>query len=188
MSSFYSEQELETLGLKKYGKNVLISKNACIYRPEEIEIGNNVRIDDFCFLLGKIIIGNNVHIAPYSNVVGGSAGVVLEDFSGLSSRVSVYAVSDDYSGVAMTNPTVPEEFTNVIEAPVIIKKHSIVGATSVVLPGVVIEEGTSCGSMSLIRKSTEPWSIYVGSPAKKIAERKKDLLQLEKKYLEGKNW
>jgi galactoside O-acetyltransferase len=183
MSSFYSKEELANLGLKSYGCNVLISKKASLYRVEDIEVGNNVRIDDFCFLLGKIKIGNNVHIAPYSNVVGGNAGVIMEDFSGLSSRVSVYAVSDDYSGAAMTNPTVPEQYTNVTEAEVIIKKHAIIGATSVVLPGVTVEEGTSCGSMSLVNKSTEPWGVYVGSPCKKIANRKKDLLECEKSYL-----
>lgn len=184
MDSFYSENELKELGLKCYGSNVKISRKASIYRASEIELGNNVRIDDFCFLLGKIIVGNNVHIAPFSNIVGGNAGVVMEDFSGVSSRVSIYAVSDDYSGAAMTNPTVPEQYTNVKEAKVIIKRHAIIGATSVVLPGVVVEEGSSCGSMCLINKSTEPWSVYVGAPCKKIADRKKDLLELEKSYLQ----
>ena len=183
MSSFYSEEELANIGLKSYGCNVLISKKASLYRVEDIEVGNNVRIDDFCFLLGSIKIGNNVHVAPYSNIVGGNAGVIMEEFSGLSSRVSVYAVTDDYSGIAMTNPTVPEQYTNVTEAQVVIKRHAIIGASCVVLPGVIVEEGTSCGSMSLVNKSTEPWGVYVGIPCKKIADRKKDLLGCEKAYL-----
>ena len=44
--------------------------------------------------------------------------------------------------------------------------------------------GTSVGALSLVRKKTEEWSIYLGNPAKKIASRKKDLLELEKQYLE----
>jgi acetyltransferase-like isoleucine patch superfamily enzyme len=39
------------------------------------------------------------------------------------------------------------------------------------MPGVILEEGTSVGAMSLVLKSTEPWSIYVGSPAKRLKER-----------------
>lgn len=183
MSSFYSEEELKKMGFKSYGYNVKISRNTCIYKPGEIEIGNNVRIDDFCFLLGKIRIGNYIHIAPYSNLCGGKEGITMEDFSGISSRVSIYATSDDYSGEAMTNPTIPEKYTNVISSPVLIKKHAIIGASCVVLPGVTIEEGTSCGSMSLINKNTEPWSIYVGIPAKKKAERNRNLLEKEKELL-----
>ena len=106
------------------------------------------------------------------------------DYSGVSSRVSIYAVSDDYSGSAMTNPTVPEKYTNVIKKPVRLEKHSIIGASSVVLPGVIVREGSSCGSMSLINKSTEEWSINVGIPAKKIGNRKRDLLEMEKQFLQ----
>jgi acetyltransferase-like isoleucine patch superfamily enzyme len=38
--------------------------------------------------------------------------------------------------------------------------------------------------MSLINKSTEPFSIYVGVPAKKIKPRKKDFLKFEKLMLQ----
>ena len=51
------------------------------------------------------------------------------------------------------------------------------------MSGVILAEGTSIGAMSLVRKSTEEWSIYLGNPAKKIMNRKKDLLKLEQEYL-----
>jgi galactoside O-acetyltransferase len=34
--------------------------------------------------------------------------------------------------------------------------------------------------MSLVLKNVDPWSIYFGIPAKRIKERKRDLIQLEK--------
>jgi acetyltransferase-like isoleucine patch superfamily enzyme len=37
--------------------------------------------------------------------------------------------------------------------------------------------------MSLITGDLEPWGVYVGIPAKRIKERKKDLLELEKQLL-----
>lgn len=55
------------------------------------------------------------------------------------------------------------------------------------MPGVTIDEGCSIGAMSLIIKSTQPWGIYLGIPAKKIKDRKQDLLFLEKKFLEEEN-
>lgn len=184
MSSFYSIEELQQIGFKSLGENVLISRKASIYGAEKMEIGSHVRIDDFCFLMGKIKIGNYVHIAPYSNLVAGNTGIEMQDFSGVSSRVSIYAVSDDYSGEAMTNPTVPAEFTKVVEKPVKIEKHAIIGASCVVLPGVTVSEGSSCGAMTLVNKSTDPWSINVGIPGKKIADRKRNLLEIEKKFRE----
>ncbi len=62
-TSFYSEYELSKLGFKSYGSNCRISKNSTIYSAEKIILGNNVRIDDFCVLSGKITIGNYVHLA-----------------------------------------------------------------------------------------------------------------------------
>jgi acetyltransferase-like isoleucine patch superfamily enzyme len=40
--------------------------------------------------------------------------------------------------------------------------------------------------MSLITKSTEPFSIYLGVPAKKIKQRKKNFLKFEKLILKNK--
>lgn len=183
MNSFYSENELKNLNLKKYGKNISISRYARIYNPEEIEIGNNVRIDDFSFLSGKIRIGNNVHIACFAELNAGEAGIVMDDFSGLSSKVSVFAVSDDYSGKSLTNPTVPDAFKRLKKAKVVIAKHVIVGASSVILPGSRLEEGVAVGACSLIRDRCEEWFVYSGIPAKKIKEREKQALILEKEYL-----
>ena len=69
MSSFYSNEELESLGFKKIGQNALISRKASIYGASSIEIGNDVRIDDFCFLSGNIKLGNNIHISAYSALI-----------------------------------------------------------------------------------------------------------------------
>lgn len=184
---FLTLNEILDLGFKSVGTNVLLSAVASFYNPGAIEIGSNVRIDDFCILsAGKngIRIGNNVHLGAYC-LLTGSGGVTMEDFSGLSSRVSIYTSNDDYSGETLTNPTVPDAFKNVSSAPVVLKKHVIVGCGAVILPGVEVGEGTAVGSLSLVNKSCEPMSIYIGSPAKKIKARKTGMLEMEKKYLEA---
>jgi galactoside O-acetyltransferase/dTDP-4-amino-4,6-dideoxygalactose transaminase len=116
-------------------------------------------------------------------VAGGEEGVEFGDFSGLAYYVQVFTQSDDYSGKTLTNPTVPTEFKNEYKAKISIGKHVIIGAGSVVFPGVILEEGCSVGALSLVRKSTTPWGIYVGNPAKRIKERSKELLELENKLL-----
>lgn len=187
MTSFYSEDEIKKLGLKSFGKNVKISRHACFYGNEDISIGNNVRIDDFCILSGRVTLGNNIHIAAYTALYGGKDGIVVDDFSNLSSRIGVYSVSDDYSGETMTNPTIPDEYKKVQSAPVHIGRHVIIGSNAVVLPGVNIAEGSSFGSFSFINHDSEPWSINVGIPYRKIKDRSKHLLELEKKYLSEEN-
>ena len=178
---FYTNDQLKYLGLKSIGNNVLISDKASIYSPQNISIGNNVRIDDFCILSpsSELNIGNYIHISCYASIIG-KGKVIIEDFVSISGRVSIYSSNDDYTGMGMANPMVPEEFRKVKDGDVTIKKHAIIGAGSVVLPNVIIEEGCAIGAMSLVRKNCKEFSIYAGCPAKKIGERNKNILNLEK--------
>lgn len=179
-TSYYTEEELAQLGLKSYGKDVHLSRKVSLYGVGNISIGNHVRIDDFCILSGNISIGNYVHVNPYTGIYAGKAGVTLDDFANLASRITIYAISDDYSGEYMTSPLLPEEVTSIKQAPVHVCKHVIVGTGSAILPGVTIGEGCAVGAMSLVKKSCEPWGIYAGIPCKRIKERSKDLLQFDK--------
>lgn len=181
MTSYYSESELCSLGLKHVGKNVRLSRKTSLYGISNISIGDNVRIDDFCILSGKINIGNYVHINPYTGIYAGTSGVYIEDFCNFSSRITIYAVADDYSGEYMTSPLLPKECTNIQTAPVYIRKHVIIGTACNILPGVEIAEGCAIGAMSLIKHNTEPWGIYAGIPCKRIKERSRNLLKYESK-------
>ena len=186
MNTFYSEEELAGLGLKAYGKNVFIGRNAILYNPEKLTLGHDVRIDDFTVISGTVTLHNYIHISHFCGLYGGDEGIEMMDFSGLSSKVNIYAVSDDYSGESMTNPMVPMEYKKtMISAKVLLEKHSIIGNNTAVLPGVTVSEGCSIGSMSLCSKSTDPWSVYVGIPAKKLKDRKKEILELEKRFKES---
>lgn len=180
-----SRSDIESMGFASLGENVLISDRASFYNCSKISLGNNVRIDDFCVLsagVGGIEIGNFVHIAVYSSLIG-AGKITLSDFCNISSRVSIYSSSDDYSGAAMTNPMVPDTYTNVLNADVLLGKHVIVGSGSIILPGVVISEGGAVGALSLIRDNCRAFGIYAGTPAKYIKERKRGLLELEKQFL-----
>ena len=182
-NSFYSIEELKQLGLKQYGNNVCISRKASFYGAESISFGDNVRVDDFCILSGRITIGNCVHIAAFSGLFGGDEGIIINDFANISSRVCVYALSDDFSGASMTNPMIPDFLKNVCQKRVVISKHVIIGTGSTVLPGVTVGEGAAIGAMSLVKNSVEGWTTYAGVPIKRIGIRNKKLLELEQEYL-----
>lgn len=184
MSSFYSRDELQEIGFESIGDDVLVSRKASIYGAENISLGNHVRIDDFCVVSGNIKTGNYVHIAVYTCLFGGDVGIELADFTTVSSRCAIYAKSDDYSGTALANPMIPMEYNHVISGKVMLEKYVLIGTGSTVLPGVMIHEGTSVGSMSLVNRSLDSWGMYVGIPCRRIKDRKKDLLDKEREFLE----
>ncbi len=177
MNSFYSADELAQLGLKCYGENVLISKNANLYNPSKISIGSNVRIDDFCILSGDITLGSYIHISAYCAIYG-AMGVFMDDYSGLSPRCTVFSAMDDFSGDYFINPMIESKLTNVTGGKVIINKYVQIGANSIIFPDITIETGTVVGCMSLVNKSLESWGIYVGIPVTRIKHRSKGLLKL----------
>ena len=181
MTSFYKEKELETIGFKSVGKNVLISRKTSFYGASRISIGDNVRIDDYCVLSAGtegIEIGNYIHLAVYVSLQGDGL-IKLEDFVGISSRTAVYSSNDDYFGNYMTNPTVPEEFTNVASAPVTFCKHTLVGSGCVILPGVTLNIGCAIGALSLVTEDCQEFFLYKGNPLKKLFKRSRNLLELE---------
>ena len=183
--SFLGTQDLADLGLGAYGDNVRISTKASLHNTKNIRIGSHVRIDDFCVLSagdGGIDIGNFIHVGVFSSLIG-AGRITLRDFCNLSSRTSIYSSNDDYSGVHMTNPTVPPEFTGVTHAAVTVGRHAIIGAGSVLLPGVILEDGVAVGALSLIKQNCQAFGIYAGSPARRIGNRTRDLLELEGQFL-----
>lgn len=181
--AYFTQKQLEDMGFKAIGKNVRISDKAAIYNPEHISIGDNSRIDDFCVVSGNVSIGSYCHITPMCLLAGGTPGIILDDFCTLAYGVKVFSQSDDYSGSTMVNSLIPKKFKNELFAPVILARQTIVGAGVTIMPGVTLAEGCAIGAMSLITKSTQPWGIYTGVPARRIKDRKRDLLQLEQQFL-----
>jgi galactoside O-acetyltransferase len=177
MNSFYSEKELSEIGFHSYGQNVLISRFARFYSPEKIKIGDNVRIDDFCILSGNISIGSHIHISAYVGMYAVN-GIVMEDYSGISPRCTLFSAMDDFSGDYLIGPIHPKKLTNVTGGKIILKKFAQIGANSVVFPNLIIGEGAVVGACSLVTSSLSEWGIFVGVPAKWKKERSKKIKNL----------
>lgn len=175
-NSFLSTEELSKLSFKSVGSNVFVSRYAKFYGVEQIIIGNNVRIDDFCILSGEIKLGNYIHISAYSALYG-KFGIEMEDYSGLSPRCTVFSGTDDFSGNSLIGPMIEPRFTNVKGKKVKIGKYSQLGCNCVILPGVTISEGVAVGAMSLVTNDLLAWKIYKGIPAKYFKERSRRLLE-----------
>ena len=181
LNPYYTNKELRDFGFRSLGRGVLISRTCRIYTPGEITLGSHVLIDDFTILNGEIVLGDYVHISSNCELYAGTARIGIGDFSELSSRVAVYATSDDYSGRSLFGPQVPAPYRGVTNEPVVMGKYVLIGTGSSVLPGVEIGEGCSFGAMTLVNRSCEPWGIYVGAPARRLRERERGLLEHVKK-------
>jgi len=180
-----SDMEIQALGFRKIGQNVLIDSRAIILGAGHITIGSHTRIDALSLISagpGVLRIGSYVHLAANSRIYA-SAGVDISDFANLSSGVCVYSISDDFTGGALTGPTVPSRFRDVTESSVFLGKHVIVGANSVILPGVHISEGAAVGALSLVRHSVEAGEIVAGTPASVRGSRPLDELRRREKAL-----
>jgi galactoside O-acetyltransferase len=109
-------------------------------------------------------------------VIGGQDGVlIMADFTNISAGSKIVCCGEDFTE-GMLNPIVPVKYRKLVNKPVIMERFSAIGVNSVVLQGVRMAEGSVLGANSLLTKDTEPWTIYVGSPAKPIKKRDSELI------------
>ena len=181
--AYLNQKDLNALGIAELGRDVKISDKASLYDPHLMKFGDNVRIDDFCVLSGRVTLGRNVLITVFCNVAGGQTGISIGNFSGLAYGCHVLAQSEDFTGHHLNNSTIPVQYRSETKKPVEIGRHCNVGTNCVIMPGVTLADGTAVYAMSLVTKSTQPWSIYFGIPAKRLKGRSRDMLELEQRYL-----
>ena len=159
------------MSLRHEGKNATIYPLAKIIEPENLSLGDESIIADFCFIyaVGKgIDIGSFCNITEHCIIQAGGL-VRLHNFVGLGPRTTILASSDDYNGEGFIGSKIfGERYRRVTNKDVILEKHVQIGAGSIILPGVVIEEGCQVGAGSLVNKSLPPWTLCYGSPCRPI--------------------
>lgn len=172
--------------LKKFKtRNVRIYEPVKITGLKNIQFGKNIIIDCFSYIYAdkQMIIGDNTHIGSFTFICGGDV-IEIGDFVGIGQGVKIYASTEDLRGWGFGNPTVADRHRNTLRAPVHINKFAVIGANSVILPGVTIGEGAAVGACSVITRDLDPWGIYIGN--KKVGERmKKEVLENYKEFLKS---
>lgn len=185
-SPYYSADELRAFGFGSIGDNPRISRKCSFYAVSG-RIGAQVRIDDFCIFKGHVEIGSYVHVAAFCSVSGAFAKVELKDFCTLSNRVSIFSGSDDYAADTLNNSQVPEEYTTIRKGPVTIGQAVLVGAHSVILPGVTVGDGGSVGAMAVVTESVPPGGMARAPGAvATLGPRRRDvgkIMEMAKRFL-----
>lgn len=137
-----------------------------------IAIGDSVIIDDYTFIVGgeRSYLGSFIHIASFVSITGGGR-LSIGNFVNIATGCKVLTGTDNYAGANLIGPTVPNECRNVDRSFISIERFVALGAGVIVLPGVTIGQGAIIGAGSLILKDCDPWTIYVGSPARALKKR-----------------
>ena len=162
----------------------IISPHARIRHPEHFEIGEYSIVDDFCYFSTRVRIGFCSHIASGCSIAGGGERQFsLGDFCSLSSGVKIWCTSDDFVNDLIT--IVPEGAGTIKEhliiGDVIFENFTAAGSNSVVMPDNRIPEGTVIGALSFVpaRFPLEPWSVYAGTPVRRIGDRNRDAVRAQ---------
>jgi maltose O-acetyltransferase len=135
-----------------------------------ISIGRDSFIHMGCFFEGNMTsIGNNTVIGRNCYLGGGHAayGSVLT----IKDNVSITAQTYIFCTTHLVNSPVFEAFSK----SVVIEDYAWVGARAMILPGVRIGTGSVLGAGSTATKDIPDYSVYAGTPARKIGDRTKEL-------------
>ncbi len=135
----------------RYGNNVHCQYSAKFWSPHKsIELGDNVGIGHYCIFLCDMKIGNKVLIASNASFLN----------------------SDDHNynliGKAIWDSGRGDKYKIIVEDDVWI------GHGAIVLSPAIIGRGSIIAAGSVVKKNVEPYSIYVGVPAKFIKKRFSD--------------
>jgi galactoside O-acetyltransferase len=168
---------IESSHFLSFGTDVFISEYSLIKHPHLCKIGNHVAIDNGVTFSTQVHIGDYVHIAPYVCIIGGKDSIVtFEDFSFVAAGTKIVAGSEDYTGDGLVGPTIPKEFRKINYGNITFEKYAGCGVNCSILPGVKFGEGSVLGANSLAVHDLEPWTIYIGSPAKPVKIRKREII------------
>lgn len=159
--------------LKYLGKNVIIGKTVRIRKPELVEIGDGSIIDDFTYISAGLKVGKYCHIAAGVNISGGGGSVRLGDYVAIAAGCSIHAASSGYKSASLDYPSIPEgiRFGGIID-DVNMEDFVLLGAHSIVLPGVQLPEGFASGAKTVIRfRQYDSWTLYTGDDARVVCKR-----------------
>lgn len=170
--------EYQYSNLKKIGHDVFISTNVEIRRPHLVEIGNHVAIDSGFYCTTTFKIKDYIHLGPYVTIIGGPKGeCYMGNFTTIAAGSRIICGSDMHLGAGLIGPTIPDEYRDdVVIKPVIFEDFASIGTNVIVNAGVTLAQGSVIGANSFVTKDTEPWTIYIGNPAKPVKIRKKEIM------------
>ena len=166
----------KNMPFKKIGSNVFIDQRAYFKYPESVEIGSHCAFDNGLHITTKGQFGSYIHVGPYVSIIGGSNSLLIAgDFSTIATGARIICMGEAHLGNGLVGPTIPEGYKDdMVGGKIILERFSNILTNAIVLPGITVGEGAVVGAGAVLGSNAEPWSIYLGNPARKIKTRKKE--------------
>lgn len=156
------------------GQNVLLHSGVTVRRgiansrPGTVAIRDGAKLTEGVLLDawgGKIEVGKNTFIGPYS-VIYGHGGVTVGDNCLIAEHCSIHSA----------NHTISDKETLIRSQPDILNKTTIgndvwIAAGARILAGVTVGDGCVVGAGAVVTKDLEPYSVAYGVPARKVRDR-----------------
>lgn len=164
---------LDLNDLKYLGNGAIIGKTVRIRKPQETIIKNYSIVDDFTYISCALEIGSYCHVASHVTLSGGKGKVRIGNCVGIATGCSIHTATSDYLSATLSIPSIPKEFQfgGTVE-DVVIGNHVLLGAHTIVMPGVHLPDGFACAAGTIIRKfDYEPWTFYGGYDCKRLVKR-----------------
>jgi acetyltransferase-like isoleucine patch superfamily enzyme len=157
-----------TLLLGSIGKGSFIRAGVKIIgNPKRIYIGEEIKVYQRVIIAmgrGELHIGNNGLIGVGTYINCGDEKLTIGNNVAIAPYCKIFTNSHHYS----------EKELNIVSyknGDIIIEDNVLVGANTVILPGVKIGHGSVIGASSVINKDVEPDTIVAGVPAKLLKNR-----------------
>ena len=148
----------------------IFNKCICKYQLSKIPHGKNCSIRGKGQFTGNITFGDDVTIGVDSIFLSTSAQIKIGNKVLFGPHVYIITGNHQVNQVGMYITDVRSK-TECCDADVVIEDDCWIGAGSIILKGVTIGRGSVIGAGSVVTKSTVPYSINAGNPAKQIKMR-----------------
>ena len=157
----------------------ILASTLRIRHPDLFSVGEGSIVDDFCYFSTAVRIGRLSHVANNCSIAGGRHHTfTLGDMASLSAGVRVWCHAHDFVNdlVCLVPPGVDFPKDDLVAGDVTVGDYTAVGANSVIMPASRIPEGTVVGALSFVPPGSqlEPWSVYAGTPVRRLKARNRE--------------
>ena len=139
---------------------------------ETDKIGKNTRVWAFTHIMKGVSVGDNCNICSHVYLESGSVvgnNVTVKNHVSIWDKVTIEDNVFVGPGVTFTNHLEPRAFIKEGRTswkPTLIKNGTTLGAGSVILCNIVIEEFAFIAAGCVVTKSVKPHRLMVGNPAR----------------------
>lgn len=130
-------------------------------KAKYLNCGENSSVHDTCAVYGRLQVGANVWIGPYTLLEGSNAPLVIGDFVSIDAGVMIYTHDSTRYYISGGKNTFDK-------GPVTIKSNTVIGTMSMVGCNVTIGNHCVIGAHSFVNRDIPDFSIAAGVPARVI--------------------